>query len=213
MRKYVIVSVLCLVSLSAFAQDRVRILNNTGYTVYYVYVSQTAASSWEEDVLGSDVLMNGNYVDVRLGYPLTVTDRYDIRLRDSDGDTYTKWNVLITPNALVEFTLADLDGASSGLPNAPAVAGNQQIRIINNTGYTVYYVYVSQAASSSWGSDVMGSSVLMNGNYVDVPLPYPLTVTNRYDIKLVDSDGDSYNKWNVLITPNAVVEFTFSDYD
>jgi hypothetical protein len=201
---------LLFVSLSAFAQDRVRILNNTGYTVYYVYISQTATSSWEEDVLGSDVLMNGNYVDVRLSYPLTVTNRYDIRLKDSDGDSYTKWDVLITPNAVVEFTMADLDrrDSASRTPN-----GNPNIRIVNNTGYTVYYVYVSQAAASNWGPDVMGSDVLGKGSSVDLWLPYPLNVTNRYDIRLKDSDGDTYTKWNVLITPNAVIEFTFSDYD
>ena len=35
--------------------------------------------------------------------------RYDIQLVDEDGDSYTKWNVLITPNARIVFTIGDLD--------------------------------------------------------------------------------------------------------
>ena len=100
-----------ILGLSVFGQDnpRVTIVNNTGYTVYFVYISRTSTDDWEEDVMGEDVLMNGDYVNIRLLYPLTATNRYDIKLEDEDGDTYTKWNVLITPNARIVFTIADLD--------------------------------------------------------------------------------------------------------
>lgn len=100
-----------ILALSVFGQERPRvtIVNNTGYTVYYVYISQTATEKWEEDVLDEDLLMNDDYVNVRLLYPLDVVNRYDIKLVDEDGDTYTKWNVLITPNARIVFTINDLD--------------------------------------------------------------------------------------------------------
>ena len=97
--------------LSVFGQDnpRVTIVNNTGYTVYYVYISERAARDWEEDIMRNDVLLNGDYVNVRLLYPLTTVNRYDIKLVDEDGDAYIKWNVLITPNARIVFTLDDLN--------------------------------------------------------------------------------------------------------
>ena len=100
-----------ILGLSVFGQEkpRITIVNNTGYTVYYVYISQTATDDWEEDVMDEDVLMSGDSVNVRLQYPLNVTNRYDIQLVDEDGDSYTKWDVLITPNARIVFTIADLD--------------------------------------------------------------------------------------------------------
>ena len=87
------------------------------------------------------------------------------------------------------------------------------ITIVNNTGYNVLYLYISPADSSSWGSDVLGSSeILRNNASRRVTLP-PLDVTRRYDIKLVDRDGDSYTRWNVAITNNMNITFTISDID
>ena len=37
----------------------VEITNNTGYTIMYMYVSPAKAESWEEDVLGDDMLASG----------------------------------------------------------------------------------------------------------------------------------------------------------
>ncbi|GHT80634.1 hypothetical protein FACS1894130_12080 [Spirochaetia bacterium] len=95
--------------LLAQSSPRVTIVNNTGFTIYYIYISQTAADEWEEDVLDDDVLLDGDSITVTLAYPLTVTNRYDIMLEDEDGDTYTKWDILITPDARIIFTIKDLD--------------------------------------------------------------------------------------------------------
>ena len=90
---------------------------------------------------------------------------------------------------------------------------NPTVQIVNNTGYTVYYAYISQTATDDWEEDVLGDKTLSDGEYVDVTLLYPLDVVNRYDVKLVDEDGDSYTKWDVRVTSNGVIEFTFDDYD
>jgi hypothetical protein len=192
---------------------RVTIVNNTGYTVYYMYISQSATSSWEEDVLHDSVLPNGESYRVRLLYPLNVTNRYDIRLKDSDGDTYTKWNVLITPDSRIVFTLSDIDIRSSTQTQTQTSSDLPVVTIVNNTGYMVYWVYISQTATDKWEEDVMGDDVLPDGNSVRVKLLYPLNVVNRYDVRLKDSDGDTYTKWNVLITPDSRIVFTISDLD
>jgi hypothetical protein len=194
----------------AAAQDlpRVTIVNNTGYMVYYVYISQTATDDWEEDIMGDDVLPNGDSVRVRLSYSLNVTNRYDIRLEDEDGDTYTKWNVLITPDSRIVFTISDLDNESQN-----QAANLPRVTIVNNTGYMVYYLYISQTATDDWEEDVLGDSVLSSGESYRVRLAYPLNVTNRYDIRLEDEDGDTYTKWNVLITPDSRIVFTINDLD
>ncbi|MCU0802881.1 MAG: hypothetical protein MUD11_14155 [Rhodobacteraceae bacterium] len=50
-------------ALPAAALDRrVTIINNTGYTIVNFFGSNTGTSSWEEDILGNDVLPSGNSV-------------------------------------------------------------------------------------------------------------------------------------------------------
>lgn len=191
----------------------VTIVNNTGFTVYYVYISQTASQNWGTDTLGSSVLSNGSSTSVRLPYPLNVVNRYDIKLVDKDGDSYIKWDVPVTANASIVFTFNDfVSNGSRTNTNTNSAPDLPYVTIVNNTGFTVWYVYVSQTASENWGSDTLGSNVIINGSSANVQLPYPINVVNRYDIKLVDKDGDSYIKWNVLVTANGRIVFTFSDY-
>lgn len=84
----------------------VDITNRTGYTIFYMYVSPAKSTSWEEDVLGSDVLTTGNTTRVNLnGYRNSV---FDIRLVDEDGDSYTFWNIDVAAEDIT-VTLDDLD--------------------------------------------------------------------------------------------------------
>jgi hypothetical protein len=84
----------------------VDITNETGYTIMYMYVSPAKSDSWEEDVLGEDVLASGQTQRVTLtGYKSSV---FDIRLVDEDGDKYTFWNVDVAQRDIT-VTLSDLD--------------------------------------------------------------------------------------------------------
>ncbi|PKL95611.1 MAG: hypothetical protein CVV18_04840 [Gammaproteobacteria bacterium HGW-Gammaproteobacteria-8] len=93
--------------MSAQARDYyVDITNQTGFTIFYLHVSPGTAKSWEEDVLGNDVIIDGGTMRVTLsGYKSPI---FDIRLVDEDGDTYTFWNVDVSQQDLV-VTLDDLD--------------------------------------------------------------------------------------------------------
>jgi len=102
-----------------------------------------------------------------------------------------------------------------GSPNQGNATDNRPtITIVNRTGYTIWYVYVSSSTSNNWGDDILYSDqVLTNGQSINVILGQPLNVTNRYDIRIIDLDGDSYTKWNVLVSNNATITFTFDDFD
>jgi hypothetical protein len=139
-----------------------------------------------------------------------VVNRYDIRLKDSDGDTYTKMGVSISANSRIVFTFGDFDSGTT----TTATLNGPSINIVNNTGYTVYYIYISPTASDDWGDDRLASDqVLMNNRSVSLQLPHPINVVNRYDIRLKDSDGDTYTKMNVLVSANGSIVFTFDDFD
>lgn len=84
----------------------VDITNRTGFTIFYMYVSPAASDSWEEDVLGKDVLDNGDTRRVWLrGYKSPI---FDVRLVDSDGDSYTFWKVDVSKNDIT-VRLTDID--------------------------------------------------------------------------------------------------------
>lgn len=96
----------CSAPLVMAADYYVDITNRTGYTLYYMYVSPASSESWEEDVLGSDVLMDGSTQRVTLtGYS---NPHFDIRLVDEDDDSYTFWNVDVSTEDIV-VTLDHLD--------------------------------------------------------------------------------------------------------
>lgn len=99
----------------------------------------------------------------------------------------------------------------------PATTSTSQngppITIVNETGYPIYFLYISNIASDSWGTDRLGADIISNGRSATVNLPYPLDVAKSYDIRVVDSDGDSYTKWNVLVQANSRIVFKMSDFD
>jgi hypothetical protein len=106
--KLVVAAVVLLgMSAAAVAADYyVEITNRTGYTIMYMYVSPAKSDSWEEDVLGDDVLLSGHTQRVNLtGYK---SPMFDIRLVDEDGDKYTFWGVDVSQEDIT-VTLDDLD--------------------------------------------------------------------------------------------------------
>lgn len=84
----------------------VEVTNNTGYDIYYLYVSHAKSKSWEEDVLNDDILPDGHTVRVNLSG--AKSSIFDIRAKDEDGDTYTVWEIDVARDDVV-FTLDDMD--------------------------------------------------------------------------------------------------------
>lgn len=107
LKKLALLLLVLMIPLSAQAADYyVDITNRTGYTIYYIYVSPDHSDSWEEDVLGSEVLMNGKTRRINLrGYKSPI---FDIKLVDEDGDSYTFWDVDVSKRDITA-TIADLD--------------------------------------------------------------------------------------------------------
>ncbi len=84
---------LAITTASASAQDRrVEIVNDTSFIIMEFYASNVDAATWEEDILGQNVLDSGQSVVVNVddgsGYCL-----YDFRAVFNDGDEVTKAGV------------------------------------------------------------------------------------------------------------------------
>ncbi len=73
---------------------KVTIVNNTDFTIIRFYGSNKGSKSWEEDILGSDVLGPGQRVNINFddgtGYC-----KFDFKAVFDDGDVLTKKNINI----------------------------------------------------------------------------------------------------------------------
>ena len=74
----------------AGAQDFV-LVNNTGFPIYKVNVSAASTNSWEEDILGSDILPNGS--SVRVNFGAGNTQYWDIQAIFEDGSALAWYNI------------------------------------------------------------------------------------------------------------------------
>lgn len=86
---------LTLTAVPAAALDRrVRIINNTSFSIVRFYGSNKGSDSWEEDILGADVLGPNSSVTVNFddgsGYC-----KFDFKAVFNDGDVLIKKNINI----------------------------------------------------------------------------------------------------------------------
>jgi hypothetical protein len=73
----------------------------------------------------------------------------------------------------------------------PSHAANRDFRFVNNSGQTLWELYVSPASDSSWNSDILGRSVLESGRAMMVRFPGKGNECD-YDLRMVMENGDSY---------------------
>jgi hypothetical protein len=92
------------VSSVAALDRRVRINNNTSYDIYEFYASHRDASSWQEDILGRDILRSGSSVVINIddgtGYCV-----FDFRAVFEDGEVLEKFGNNVCE--MSEFTYRD----------------------------------------------------------------------------------------------------------
>lgn len=61
------------------------LINKTGVTITELYVSPVNVNDWEEDVLGRDVLKNGERIDIQFARGEN-TCKWDLKMVDEDDD-------------------------------------------------------------------------------------------------------------------------------
>ena len=102
-RFFVASAVMLAMVLPASALDRrVRVVNETGFTMVEFYGSYRDTDSWQEDILGSQVLPSGSSVTVNFddgtGYCI-----FDFKAVFSDGDEVTAFNKNVCELATFTF--------------------------------------------------------------------------------------------------------------
>ena len=81
------------VSGAAFAQEAKQdfdIVNKTGYDISHVYVSPMKSDDWEEDVLGKDVLNDGDEWEIRFKRS-EKSCKWDLKVVYADDNSAAYW--------------------------------------------------------------------------------------------------------------------------
>jgi len=194
------------------AADSVTIINKTGYAIFYLKISPTSADDWGDDWLGDEVLADGENITLDLaaaGYAKQCT--FDIKAVDEDDDSYIQWEVDLCSRSKVVLTMDDYvvpDDEGSGVETDCGYT--QDISIRNDTGFDIWYVYISPTDSDDWGEDRLGDEVIMDGDSFTICMP-GYGSKCQFDVKIVDSDGDDYVKMDVNLCSIESLTFTLDD--
>lgn len=95
-------------AMATAADHDVKITNDTGYVIVRIHIRQANTSSWSENMLDNTTFWSTGSRQIKLpDYPSPV---FDIRLVDSEGNTYTFWDFNVTEEDII-VTLLDLDVA------------------------------------------------------------------------------------------------------
>jgi hypothetical protein len=107
---------------------------------------------------------------------------------------------------LIGALFAFLAAAALSAQNQPSV------RIVNDTGENIYFVYISPSESEDWGEDILGGEILESGQAVTISLPHPLSSGNLYDVKL-EATYDHYTRYEITASGDARIVFTVNDLE
>jgi Fe-S cluster assembly iron-binding protein IscA len=82
---------------------RVRVHNQTGWTMLRFYASDSRTSDWEEDILGADTLAAGRSLSINIddGSGACV---YDFKAEFTNGQTLTRFNINVCQIADYYYT-------------------------------------------------------------------------------------------------------------
>lgn len=194
---------------SLFAQEEVVVINRTGYDIHFLFISPESSDSWGEDLLGdSEILSDGSHTSVSVpGVGKYCV--FDLKAVDLDDDTYVQWGLNLCEKGKIVITMDDFYTEDAVIEGETV----QDFVLVNDTGFSLWHIYVSPDYSDNWEEDLLGESdVLTDGEQ------FPITFEGYgdhciFDLKVVDSEGDEYTKYGVDVCSLYEVVFTLDDLD
>ena len=90
----------------AAGQQDFTLYNETGVDIYQLYVSPASTDQWEEDVLGVDVLEDGDAVDISFDRDEDA-DYWDLMVVDGEGSNIQWYRLKLTDISAVTLRIDD----------------------------------------------------------------------------------------------------------
>lgn len=186
--------------------------NDTGRTIFFLYISPTSADTWGEDLLGANVLADGSRFVVRLRSDEV---SFDVRAIDEDESEYIIWGWTPRSDNAGRLVLDATAFAGAGA-NAASSDAVSWVTIVNDTNYTVVEIRALPSGGTEWDDAQVllppGRAMLHGENY-RVELDVERFGTLRYDIMLVDEDGDRYVRRGIDLEQESRIVYTLQDLE
>lgn len=179
-----VIAVLLLLAGCGAQKAPVGVVNRLGVEFIIAVQTRVPGGQWSENQLGSSLRPG-----VSQSFMAT-PGSLDIMATDNMGRTYILSNATLTPEGLVWDITPDTRAAAES-----AWAGDCPVTITNDLGaWRITKVFCSPSDASEWGD-----------NWITSPIPASQSVTihvasGTYDIRVEDSDGDTYTRWGVEVT-------------
>lgn len=166
------------------------LVNATGVTIYKVQMSPSTEASWQEDMLGSEVMPSGTSRDVTFSGYRSDVRLWDLKIADGEG-TSIEW-LGIDLTAITKLTLRIVDGQAVAEPTSLL-----NFTLVNQTGGTIYKLQMSPTTVESWEEDMLGNEVMENGTSREIRFGAYRSNVTLWDLKATDPAGTSI-EWHGL---------------
>ncbi len=221
MKKILTIVTCLIVAVSVYAgtQD-FALVNHSGTVIQYLYVKKNSTGpggAWGDDILGSDVL--GNRQKLPISFEGQQECNWDVRVKFADGKIYDFLNQNLCTISTIEVTAqhyatnsggsgrpisagrpTTVSGTSSGQPRVEGILSasdtsfspsGKDFSVINRTGATIMYLYISPVSSDGWGEDILGSSTTL-GNEMRANIRMGDVSECNWDVKVKDNNEKTY---------------------
>lgn len=208
LRRALIALALLLPALPAIAQQdpSFNLVNRSGQVINEIYVSPVTVNAWGSDLLGANVLPNGQSFAVRLPAGQC---RNDIRVVYAGGRSEERRDIDTCPLSEVVFgntpqAQAPAQGGKGGPAAAASPAGNPSFNLVNRTNKTIQVVRASLASGNNWGEDRLGMAVVPPGGSFAIRLPQGECV---YDVRVEYADNTAEERRGVNLCNVSTMTF------
>lgn len=192
MKKLILITIFlfgCIAVLFAFNPDELNSItfqNNTGYDIWYIFLSPGDSDYWGPEILGAErILEDGESLGFYIHYP-DYTNTFDIMAIDDDGYTFILWDFEISDDYPAELTF-EFEDLLEDDPGLEYITLN-----LTNETVPVHYLMISPEDSNMWGVDLLDEYTILNSDETFGVLVPVGDATATYNVLAVDEDMDEY---------------------
>ena len=195
-----------LAAASAFAFDpgelnKITFQNSTGTKIETIFLSPSDSEYWGPDIIGADfVVKDGVSLGYYIRYPET-TFKFDIMATDEAGHMFEVYNYVLTDGkeSTITFTQKNLNNKAPEFTFAT-------LKVTNNTGHELQYLFISPEDSDAWGVDLLDEeTTLAEGDTHSIVIPIGKDKVT-YNLMASDENDDEY-VFDLTIDPDKGKDF------
>ncbi|QEN09055.1 hypothetical protein EXM22_14045 [Oceanispirochaeta crateris] len=187
-------------ALFAETTKTIIIENNLENPVYYLYLSPDGEREWGEDRLGDDILDPESTIEIDVDFD-EESPLFDLLAEDEIEQAYRIENINLSDTNFISI------GAENLLPAGGFNPVNKDLTFINETGESIYYLYISSRDSMYWGEDLLGDEILYDGESLTLTVPIDGDYPN-YDILAEGESSASYEMFDTHMLERDTFTFT-----